>query len=503
MDSRAASGGMARRTFLAASLSGIAGVALASCTWPPPEPSPSPTPTASPTPTPTPTPMPPDGVPLPTAMRRSSWSSDPFARGAFSFDAVGSTPRLRASLAEPVGDRLWIAGEACSSGDPGTLTGARDSGQDAAEQVARLAEPGERVAVIGAGMAGLTAAVHLVDAGFEVVVVEARDRVGGRVWSVDVDGFDRPVELGPVLVPDDEPLVEALGAASVDTVPFDGVVEARTPEGVAVAIPPTGDEAVDAARSWAEAATSDVSLAAALVGSGTVPMSAVPGADGLSPAAWLAHTIASGVQPATGATTNRVSARTAPTTAFPPGSRLVTGRLSDLLEALADRVDIAVSSVVTRVAYDDRRVSLRLDSGESVTVDRAIVTVPLGVLKSDTLRFSPALPYAHQHAIAKLETGAVDVVWLRFDEAFWRSGSGDDGAAASDQAPLIAPPDVLTVVGTSPAVAAWLDVGRGTGEAILVGVIAATQAPRLESLDDQEFQTAILADLAPYATAPG
>ena len=95
------------------------------------------------------------------------------------------------------------------------------------------------------------------------------------------------------------------------------------------------------------------------------------------------------------------------------------------------------------------------------------------------------------------------MVWLRFDEAFWRSGSGDDGAAASDQAPLIAPPDVLTVVGTSPAVAAWLDVGRGTGEAILVGVIAATQAPRLESLDDQEFQTAILADLAPYATAPG
>ena len=62
-------------------------------------------------------------------------------------------------------------------------------------------------------------------------------------------------------------------------------------------------------RSWADAADpTDVSLAAALVGSGTVPMSTAPGADGLSPAAWLAHTIASGVQPATGATTNRVSA---------------------------------------------------------------------------------------------------------------------------------------------------------------------------------------------------
>ena len=50
-------------------------------------------------------------------------------------------------------------------------------------------------------------------------------------------------------------------------------------------------------------------LAAALVGSGTVPMSTVPGPDGVSPSAWLAHTITSGVQPATGAPSSRVSAR--------------------------------------------------------------------------------------------------------------------------------------------------------------------------------------------------
>ena len=516
MESRAGSGGMARRTFLAASLSGIAAVALSSCTWGQPNPTGSPTASPSPSPTPTPTPAVPDGVPVPTAMRRSSWSSDPFARGAFSFDGVGTTPELRASLAEPVEDRLWIAGEACSPDAPGTITGARDSGLAAAEQLARTAEPGERIAVIGAGMAGLTAAVHLLEEGFEVVVVEARDRAGGRVWSVDADGFDRPVELGPVLVPDEEPLAEALGAASVDTLTFDGVVEARTADGVVVAIPPTGDEAVDTARAWAGAAPRDVSLADALVQSGVVPLSQDPGPDGVSPASWLAHTISSGVQPATGAPSNRVSARTAPTTAFPPGSRLVTGRLSDLLDGLADQVDIAVSSVVTRIAYDDTRVSLRLDSGESLTVDRAIVTVPLGVLKSDTLRFSPALPYAHQRAIAVLEMGAIDMVWLRFDEPFWRPGGsaeaeggvGGDGVAdaAGDAAPVgpaASVPDVLTLVGTPSPVAAWLDVGRETGEPILVGVIAAGQAPRLEALDDREFLEVILAGLAPYATAPG
>ncbi len=53
-----------------------------------------------------------------------------------------------------------------------------------------------RVAVIGAGFAGLVAAVDLVDAGVDVVVLEARDRVGGRVWSEPLDG---PGGTGPVI----------------------------------------------------------------------------------------------------------------------------------------------------------------------------------------------------------------------------------------------------------------------------------------------------------------
>lgn len=496
MESRGAPGGMARRTFLAASVSSVAAVVLSSCTSPEPRPTPVPSPTASPTPTPAP---PVDGVPAPAAMARSRWGTDPFARGAFSYDAVGTTPALRESLAEPIGERVWIAGEACSAEAPGTLQGARDSGLTAAEQLARIAEPGERVVVIGAGLAGLTAAVHLVDAGFEVVVVEARDRVGGRIASVDADGFDRTVELGPVFVGDDEGFATGLAAASVDTVPFDAAVEARTAAGVAVDIPPTGADAIAAARAWALGNAADVSLAEALAGSGVVPLSSVPGPDGVSPAAWLAHAISSGVEPATGATSALVSARADALTTLSGDRRLVTGRLADFVDELADGVDIAVSSVVTRIAYDDRRVSLRLDSGESLTADRAIVTVPLGVLKSDTLRFSPALPFAHQRAIARLQTGTVDLVWLRFDEAFWRADAAADDAGRRTGTPA----DVLTVVARASRVAAWLDIGRATGEPVLVAVIAATQASRLEELDDEELQATILADLAPYATTAG
>ena len=325
-------------------------------------------------------------------------------------------------------------------------------------------------------------------------MLEARERLGGRIDSVDDADFDQPIELGAVFVGEDGALLDGLVEASVFTRPFAGVVEARTPAGDVVPIPATGPDAIAAAQAWAATQQGDVSLAAALVGAGVLPLSNTPDADGVSPADWLAHTIGSAVEPATGATTARLSANGIDLSQLGEPKRLVTGRLADYVDALAASVDVAVSSVVTRIAYDDRRVSLRLDSGESLTVDRAIVTVPLGVLKTDTLRFSPTLPLLHQRAISVLGMGVVDTVWLRFESAFWR--------ADVPYVPSVTP-DVLTVVGEPTSVGAWIDVGAPTGDPVLLGVIAARPATRLEELDDPAFLESVLADLAPYATAPG
>ena len=54
--------------------------------------------------------------------------------------------------------------------------------------------------VVGGGLAGLAAAVELTQAGWDVVLLEARTRLGGRVWTHHVEGVALPIELGAEFV---------------------------------------------------------------------------------------------------------------------------------------------------------------------------------------------------------------------------------------------------------------------------------------------------------------
>src|SRR5689334_11758550 len=61
---------------------------------------------------------------------------------------------------------------------------------------AATGQAGKRVIVVGAGLAGMSAAFELNSAGYDVTVIEARERFGGRVHTLDRFIKDKTVESG-------------------------------------------------------------------------------------------------------------------------------------------------------------------------------------------------------------------------------------------------------------------------------------------------------------------
>jgi monoamine oxidase len=70
------------------------------------------------------------------------------------------------------------------------------------------------VIVIGAGAAGLAAASELARAGRRTLVVEARERVGGRIWSHEEPGVPVPIELGAEFIHGEAPVTASLLASA-------------------------------------------------------------------------------------------------------------------------------------------------------------------------------------------------------------------------------------------------------------------------------------------------
>ncbi len=82
--------------------------------------------------------------------------------------------------------------------------------------------PDPDVLVIGAGVAGLAAARRLTESGLRVAMIEARDRIGGRVYTIRPAGADRPVELGAEFIHgQSNPLWPLLAEAAIPTEPME------------------------------------------------------------------------------------------------------------------------------------------------------------------------------------------------------------------------------------------------------------------------------------------
>jgi len=332
----------------------------------------------------------------PSAFLRTSWSNDPFAEGSYSFLApsdVGTDARLM--LAAPVGP-LHFAGEGSSSNAPATTHGAVETGRRAARELADI--PGT-IIVIGAGFAGLAAARALVDAGREVLVVEARNRTGGRAHTVPFGGA--VADLGPSWIHGitKNPMVKLAKAAGVKTIAFDYDNQVGGSAEATAFLDDVTQQALDAdnpeSRSLSELLPE--SLTAEQQWKLSVEVSDEFGADPSELAM----------------------------AAFDEGEKMLGedvileqgyGAITDYL---ADGLDIRLEWVVSEIEYGDDGVTVYSTDGKELSADLAVVTLPVGVLRAGNVEFTPSLPSEKSDALAGLGSGLLDKLWLAFDDVFW------------------------------------------------------------------------------------
>lgn len=340
--------------------------------------------------------------------------------------------------------------------------------------------------VVGAGVSGLTAARFLAANGRHVVVLEARNRVGGRTYSEHADGVITDIGASWIHGIDDNALYSLTRAFDMHAIEF--TVGSYQPDGRPIAnYGPDGSrlDAAASARFVADVREVDAVLDAVI----EVAVEGSSYADAIDRAlaefdwederaARVREFLRHRAEEQYGAAAERLDAHGLDDDQVDGDEVVFPGGYDALARGLAEELDVRLGHVVRRVVWSDSGATVETEQG-AFAADHVVVTVPVGVLKSGDLEFEPALPDPVASALAGLEMNDFEKVFLRFPERFW-----DEGVyAIRRQGP------------TAQWWHSWYDLTELHGVPTLLTFAAGPSARATREWSDEEIAASVLAAL--------
>lgn len=277
------------------------------------------------------------------------------------------------------------------------------------------------IIIVGAGLASLVAAKQLQAKGFNVTVLEAQDRIGGRIWTSN-QWSDLAVDLGATWIhtEDGNPLAEIARSldASLLSTSYDSVVTYNS----------NGNEVTNNEQELLNTLTSqiqttlkiaqdiqsnDTSLKETLT---TLRSSYAHDSNEYKFINFILSSLYE--QEYTGSIDELSTLYFDHIKEFEGGDLLFVDGFKVIIDYLASGLNIKTEEVVQEIDWGDSNNKI-VTQNRTYSADYVVVTVPLGVLQAQDITFTPTLPKDKQEAIDSLGMGVLNKCYLEFETVFW------------------------------------------------------------------------------------